>query len=164
MKPDWDTLMQEYADSKTAVIGDVDCTVHQSLCQTYGVQGYPTIKWGSSVDAMEAYEGGRDLNALRSFAADNLGPSCGPANLDLCSAEQAAEVKAIMALDPAAVAKEIEETDAAIKDAEDTFTSEVEKLQKAYQGLMADKDSKLKELRSPKLKILKQVNAHNKAK
>ena len=40
MKPDWDALGDEYADSKTVVIGDVDCTAAgKPLCEKYGVRG-----------------------------------------------------------------------------------------------------------------------------
>jgi len=35
MKPAWDTLMDDFKDSTTAVIGDIDCTVHQDLCGKY---------------------------------------------------------------------------------------------------------------------------------
>ena len=31
MKPAWDSLMEEFADSKTALVADVDCTVTSSL-------------------------------------------------------------------------------------------------------------------------------------
>ena len=39
MKPDWDALGDEYADSKTVIIGDVDCTAAGKLCEKYGVRG-----------------------------------------------------------------------------------------------------------------------------
>jgi protein disulfide-isomerase A6 len=32
MKPDWDKLGDEFAGSKTVLIGDVDCTVEKDLC------------------------------------------------------------------------------------------------------------------------------------
>merc|ERR1712072_1271417 len=64
-------------DSKTAVIADVDCTVHQDLCGQHGVEGYPTIKYGDP-NNMEDYQGGRELEDLQTFAKENLGPSCGP--------------------------------------------------------------------------------------
>ena len=47
MKPAWDELMEAMNTpefNKNAIIGDIDCTVHADTCQTYGVQGYPTIK------------------------------------------------------------------------------------------------------------------------
>jgi len=88
MKPDWDTLAGEYADSKTVLIADVDCTADgKPLCEKHGVKGYPTIKTFASGDSDGTdYEGGRDLAALRKHA-ESLGPSCSVDNKDLCSAE-----------------------------------------------------------------------------
>ena len=41
----------------TALVADVDCTTEgKPLCEENGVQGFPTIKWGSP-DALEDYEG-----------------------------------------------------------------------------------------------------------
>merc|ERR1711943_151867 len=54
MKPAWDQLMEEFKDSKSAVVADVDCTVHQDLCGKHGVQGYPTIKYGDPNKVEEA--------------------------------------------------------------------------------------------------------------
>ena len=89
MKPAWDKLGDEYKSSKTVLIGDVDCTKEQDLCQKYGVQGYPTIKYftGATAATGDSYSGGRDYDTLSAWAKDNLGPSCGAENIDLCDAE-----------------------------------------------------------------------------
>eukprot|EP00230_Micromonas_polaris_P009611 CAMPEP_0117634524 /NCGR_PEP_ID=MMETSP0802-20121206/5737_1 /TAXON_ID=38833 /ORGANISM="Micromonas sp., Strain CCMP2099" /LENGTH=73 /DNA_ID=CAMNT_0005439191 /DNA_START=689 /DNA_END=907 /DNA_ORIENTATION=+ len=73
MKPAWDKLGDEYASSKTVVIADVDCTIEKDLCQKYGVQGYPTIKYftGATAATGDAYNGGRDYDALSAWAKDN---------------------------------------------------------------------------------------------
>ena len=40
MKPEWDKLSDEFADSQKVVIADVDCTASgKALCEKYGVQG-----------------------------------------------------------------------------------------------------------------------------
>jgi len=86
MKPSWDKLISTYADSKSVLIADVDCTAGgKSLCEKNGVSGYPTIMHGEP-SAMKKYEGGRESKDLEKFAAENLGPTCGPDNLDLCDA------------------------------------------------------------------------------
>ena len=77
MKPDWDSLGSEYADSKTVLIADVDCTAAgKPLCDKYGVRGYPTIKYFNPPDEEgEDYKGGRDLAALKKFVeSDDLRP------------------------------------------------------------------------------------------
>merc|ERR1712159_807484 len=77
MKPAWDKLMEDFKDSKTALVADVDCTVHQDLCGKHGVQGYPTIKYGDP-NNLEDYQGGRSYDDLSTFAKAGLSPSCRP--------------------------------------------------------------------------------------
>lgn len=72
--PAWDSASNE-ADSG-AKFGKVDCTVHQSICSNYGVQGYPTIKAFINGKA-EDYSGARDKDSFLSFAStfkDSLKP------------------------------------------------------------------------------------------
>merc|ERR1719301_369484 len=100
MKPAWDKLMDAYADSKTALVADVDCTSDgKPLCESNGVQGFPTIKWGDP-SALEDYQGGRDYEALKKFAKENLKPMCSPANLDLCDDEKKAKIQELQAMSP----------------------------------------------------------------
>ena len=77
--------MAEYEGNPTSLVADVDCTTEgKDLCERYGVRGYPSIKYGDP-DDMKDYNGGRTLDDMKLFAAENLGPQCGPENLDLCS-------------------------------------------------------------------------------
>merc|ERR1719217_1522745 len=124
-------------DSKTAVVADVDCTVHQDLCGKHGVQGYPTIKYGDP-NNLEDYEGGRSYDDLSAFAKENLGPSCGPADL----------------------ASKIAEGEKALEDAESNFKSEVEKLQAKYESLQKEKDETIANVKKSGLGMLKSVKAH----
>jgi len=144
MKPDWDKLIKDFADSPTAVVADVDCTSDDSkdLCSKYGVRGYPTIKYFTdSTDPMgDKYEGGRTYADLKKFADENLGPSCGPTNLDLCSEEKKAEIQGFMDQDQAELQKIVDEKTEAQATAEKTFKDEVSKLQKKYEELMKEKD------------------------
>lgn len=62
MKPAWDQLGSEYADSTSVLIGDADCTASgKSLCEEYDIKGYPTIKYFSSETGPSGadYSGGR---------------------------------------------------------------------------------------------------------
>lgn len=168
MKPAWDQLATSFADSKTAVIADVDCTKDDSkdLCSKYGVRGYPTIKYfTSSTDPMgDKYEGGRDLAALKEFASENLGPSCGPANLDLCSDEDKAEIAKYQAMDAAELQATVDASTKAQEDAEATFKAEVEKLQAKYNELMAAKDAAIEAATKVEgLKMMKVILASSKS-
>jgi hypothetical protein len=42
MKPDWDKLGQQYGDSSSVMIVDVDCTVEEKTCSKMGAEAtYP---------------------------------------------------------------------------------------------------------------------------
>merc|ERR1719463_396308 len=118
MKPAWDKLMKLYKDSTTAGVFDVDCTAEgKDLCETHGVQGFPTIKYGDP-SALEDYQGGRDLSALKKFAADNLKPMCSPKNIDLCDDEKKAEIEKFQAMDDADLEAAIGEKEKLLEEAE----------------------------------------------
>merc|ERR1719352_914559 len=142
MKPAWDQLGDEFADSTSVVIGDVDCTVEEELCGKYGVEGYPTIKYftGATDPLGDSYDGGREYDDLKAFADENLGPSCSNENIDLCNDEQKemlAKANAMSADELAAAIKEKEDAAAA---AEKNFKDELEKLQANYEELVKEKD------------------------
>merc|ERR550537_415852 len=125
--------MAEYKDSKTALVADVDCTTDgKELCETVGVRGYPTIKWGDPSN-MEDYEGGRTLKDLQKFAAENLKPVCGPANLDLCDDAKKQEIADLQALPDDELKAKIDEKKAEIKAAEEAFEKGLKGLQETYE-------------------------------
>lgn len=98
MKPAWDQLMEEYKGRDSILVADVDCTAEgKALCETHEIRGFPTIKYGSPAE-LKDYSGGRDFEALKAFAEENLGPQCGPANVDLCDDETKATYVKYLAL------------------------------------------------------------------
>ena len=111
LKPVWDELADALAEREDVLVVDVDCTAdgNKDLCAQYGVQGFPTVKYftGSTGAKGEDYKGGRTLAALREFADANLGPSCGPATVDLCDDAQRAHLDAATALAPDDLAADI---------------------------------------------------------
>jgi len=158
MKPAWDKLMEDFKDSKTALVADVDCTVHQDLCGKFGVQGYPTIKHGDP-NNMEDYQGGRTYDDLSAWAKENLGPSCSPANIDLCDADQKKSIEEALALSDADLDAKIKEGEDSLSGAEDSFKAEVEKLQANYERLMKEKDETIANVKKSGLGMLKSVKA-----
>ena len=75
MKPAWDKLGTEFADSSSVLIGDADCTVETELCSDHGVKGYPTIKYfpaGEGKAGAKDYGGGRDFDSLKKFTEETL--------------------------------------------------------------------------------------------
>jgi len=163
MKPAWDKLIEEFKDSKTAVIADVDCTAGgEALCTQVGVQGYPSIKYGDP-NALEDYKGGRDFDSLKKFAEENLGPTCGPANLDLCDAEKKADIEKFSKMSAADLEAAIKEKVDASEKAETDFKEFVEGLQKQYTEASEKKDKDVEEIKNSGLGLMKAVAAHNTA-
>ena len=162
MKPDWDKLMTEFKDSKTALVADVDCTAGgKSLCDQIGVRGYPTIKYGDP-NNLEDYKGGRTFDALKKFAEENLGPTCGPNNLDLCDDEKKATIAKYSAMSAAELDEIIKEADDKAAKAESDFKTFVEGLQKQYETESKKKDDLVASIKSSGLGFAKAVKAAKK--
>jgi len=157
MKPAWDQLGDEFAGSKTVLIGDVDCTVEKDLCSKFGVRGYPTIKTFTGNPEGDAYEGGRDYDALKKFADESLGPSCSNDNIDLCDDDQKAILEKYNAMSAAERKTIVDDTDKEIADLEEKFKEDVKKLQASYEKLMADKDATVKAVNTKELGLLKSI-------
>lgn len=130
MKPDWDKLMDEFDSSKTAGIYEVDCTASgQSLCETMGVKGYPTLKWGDPSDllALKDYEGGRTYDDFKKFAETSLGPTCSLAALDLCDADTKAIIEGFMARPRAELEKQVVEVEKSNSQLEKAYSKKLSK-------------------------------------
>jgi len=163
MKPAWDKLIAEFKDSKTALVADVDCTAGgKDLCEQVGVRGYPTIKYGDP-NNLEDYKGGRDFEALKKFAQENLGPTCGPAHLELCDDAKKAEIDKFSKMSAADLDAAIKEKTDAMAKTEANFKEFVEGLQKQYTEASEKKDKDVEEIKNSGFGLMKAVAAHSKA-
>jgi len=141
MKPDWDKLMAEFADNKNVLVADVDCTTGgKSLCEEVGIRGYPSIKFGDPHN-MEDYKGGRDFASLKKHAEENLGPTCGPANPELCDAEKKKQLDEFMAMSGADLQKKIAEQDEELAKADKEVEDTLKGLQAEYEEGKKKKDA-----------------------
>merc|ERR1712054_321755 len=104
-----------------------------------GVQGFPSIKWGDPA-GLEDYKGGRDYEALKKFAKENLKPMCSPSNIDLCDDEKKKKIEELQAMPAADLKAKIEEKKEEMKKLEETFEEEVKKKKEDNKGLQKDKD------------------------
>jgi len=162
MKPAWDQLMGEFAESKSAVIADVDCTAGgKGLCEKVGIKGYPSIKYGDP-NNLEDYQGGRDFDALKAFADENLGPSCSPDNLDLCDDEKKTQIEGFLAMSSDDVDAEVKKMEGEIESAEKNFKTKLEALQKNYENLSKKKDDDIKAVKASGLGLMKACMAAKK--
>lgn len=91
LAPTYEQLADAFSHAKDkVVIAKVDADgVGRPLGQKYEVSGYPTLKWFDEKGNAEAYEGGRDLDALATFVSkksgvkSNIKPPPPPATLIL---------------------------------------------------------------------------------
>merc|ERR1712048_1306613 len=95
-----------------------------------GVGGYPTIKYGDPND-LQDYKGGRDFAALKKFA-EELGPQCGPGNLDLCDEAKKKKIDEFIAMGEQKRTEVIKENEMEMKKIEADFKEFVEGLNKQY--------------------------------
>lgn len=156
MKPSWDKLIEEFKGSTSGGVYDVDCTADgKSLCESIGVTGYPTLKYGDASDkaALKDYSGEREYDALKKFADDTLGPICGPKTLDACSEEDKAQVESFMAMPAADLAASIKKVDKTLNDKR----KELRKRQSKF-------DAKYKDFQEVYGEHRADVNTHKKAK
>lgn len=128
----------------------------------YGVRGYPTIKYFTGNPDGDPYEGGRDYAALKKFADESLGPSCSNDNIDLCDDEQKAILDKYNAMSADERKKIVDEANAKVEEAEETFKAELKKLQAKYEELSKKKDEDVKALQTMELRLLKTIKGDSK--
>jgi len=164
--------MDDFKDSKTALVADVDCTTEgKSLCEKHGVRGYPSIKYGDPAD-LKDYDGGRSYNDLKKFADENLGPTCGPDNLDLCDEASKTLIAKFEKMDLDELDMAIEEGDAKIKKieakskkVEDGLRNQIQDLQQKIEKENKKKDDAIaKETKKSGLRMMKVVASAKKKK
>ena len=126
------------------------------------MRGYPTIKSFTGNPDGDPYEGGRDYAALKKFADENLGPSCSNDNIDLCDDEQKAILDKYNAMSAAERKEIIDAANAKVEEAEETFKSELKKLQAKYESLQKEKDETIAAVKKGGLGMLKSVKASKK--
>merc|ERR1712072_844892 len=122
-------------------------------------QGFPTIKWGD-VASLEDYQGGRDFDALKKFAEENLKPMCSPANIDLCDDDKKSEIEKFAAMSADDLDAAIKEKEKGNEDAESEFKTFVEGLQKQYEDAMKKKDDAIATVKASGLGLMKAVKAN----
>jgi thiol-disulfide isomerase/thioredoxin len=172
LKPDWEKLMDEFADSETALVADVDCSTAggKPLCDYYnGVKGYPSLKYGDPSSRLEDYKGERDYNTLKKFFDENLKPMCSPANIALCDDEVRATIEKFQAMTPDELDLLTLASEDAMEEAETQFKASVKEIppSKIHTGkedellakIFTDKEEKLEEMKNTGLGLMKAVKA-----
>ncbi|MAT10856.1 MAG: hypothetical protein CMM02_07595 [Rhodopirellula sp.] len=157
VKPAWETLTQDYKDSDTLLVTEVDCTsdTGKGLCAELGVQGYPTLKYGD-VNALSDYKGGRDLVSIQAHAK-TIKMSCSPHRRDVCSTQELEQLDELLSKSKSEVSTLISEQEAIVSAAEEEFKASVASLQEQYNQLVQTKDEKVAQVQKSGLQMMKIV-------
>lgn len=154
LKPDWDLLSDHYSNSKSVIIGDVDCTGDgKTLCEKYGVKGFPTLKrfWKKS---SEDYSGERSYDALKKYA-DTLKPLCGPDNLEYCNENQKETITVIGKMTKTQLETKMKSLNEEIKDVENEHQELLKKLQATFKE-SSEKLDELKKEKKPEISAIEE--------
>lgn len=152
LKPDWDKLGDQYDDKSNVLIGDVDCTGSaKSLCETYGIQGYPTLKsfWKTMSDD---YEGGRDFQSLDKFAK-SMKPLCTPEDRENCSEKEATLITTFEKMERKELKEQLDAFKSKVKKAEEEHDALLRTLQSQFEASKNELDD-LKKASSFEMKVL----------
>merc|ERR1719148_133859 len=134
MASDWESLAEQFTTGDI-IIAEADCTADDigSICDDNSIQGFPTLKYGD-FGALEDYDGGRDLDSLIEHAS-TLGPTCSPANLDLCDAEEKRAIEAYNDMTDAEIAEALDGADLKIQEEDEKLSKLVEGLSTKYEEM-----------------------------
>ena len=155
--PDWDRMMEEYADNADQLVAEFSCVGEYSKthCDTLVFSDSVTFKWGDASD-LQDYQGGRDYNAFKAFVEENLKPMCSPKKIDLCD-DNKAEISKYQGMSAADLDAAITAEETKLEDAESEFKAAVQQLQDKYQALNTEKDDTLAAVKASGLGLMKAV-------
>ena len=138
MASDYEKLANTHASDKSKVIAEVDCTAEasQPLCQEYGVQGFPTLKFGDPT-LLEDYSGDRSFEAMDKFVKEELKLACSPFALDLCNEEEQQIISKIEQMSDEELAETIAKAEQTLADADEELKQGVEGLQTKFESMMS---------------------------
>lgn len=157
MAPDWEKLAEEWSGHAVGFVAEVDCTTEgKPLCDSNGVRGFPTLKYGDPA-ALEDYQGSRTYDDLAKFATDTLKPVCSVANMDLCDDEKKAQIEKYLKLTVEELNTAITAEEAKLEKSEEDFKEAVNKLQAEYQKLSEEKDAAVAAVKGSGLGLMKSV-------
>ncbi|KAB5536488.1 protein disulfide-isomerase precursor [Coniochaeta sp. 2T2.1] len=120
-------LAPEYEEAATSLkeknikLVKVDCTEEADLCQSFGVEGYPTLKVFRGLDNIVPYKGQRKANAITSYMIKQSLPAVSLLTKDTLEDFKKADKVVIVAY-----------FDAADKSSNETFTEVADKLRDNY--------------------------------
>ncbi|XXG94471.1 hypothetical protein Hte_000728 [Hypoxylon texense] len=148
-------LAPEYEEAATTLkeksikLAKVDCTEEAELCQSYGVEGYPTLKIFRGLESITPYTGQRKAAAITSYMIKQSLPAVSPLTPETLEDFKTADKVVLVAY-----------IDSSDKASNETYTKIAEKLRDSYL-FGATNDAALAEaegVKAPALVLYKQFD------
>lgn len=140
----WEKMAAGWVSHEQGLVGEIDCTVEEKFCASFGIDGLPTLLYGEpSLKGLyleEYLPSDKTYEALSQFANEKLSkPMCSPGNLNPCDSETRQQIEMYIKMSSDELDDAIKQKEQAIKDAEKEFKAAFDEMQKAYDKLGADK-------------------------
>ncbi|XP_065582725.1 protein disulfide-isomerase A5-like isoform X1 [Artemia franciscana] len=76
-KPEYKLAAENFKDDPKVVFTALDCTLYNTICSDYDVNGFPTFKYFSYFKTVKDYEGGRTAKHFIAFMEEPDNPQAG---------------------------------------------------------------------------------------
>lgn len=150
----WNELANYYQEAhedttnknNNVLIGSIDCTdspMGKELCGRFEIVGLPTLLYGDASFGgiyLEEYSGDKSFDDLKSFAIENLVPTCNPGNLDACPPESRQDMEKYIAMTYQQLQDEILGLEKKQDELKELYKDMFAKLQKEYDELLTEKE------------------------
>lgn len=103
------------------------------------------------------YQGPREYDALKSFADENLKPTCSVDNIDLCDSDKKKLIETYLNMPDAELEKLYDEEEAKLTELQEKFDEDLEKLQETFNEIENDMISAMEEVKRNGLSMMKTI-------
>lgn len=134
LKPVWSQLTHD-----DVLVAEVDCTENKAICTKFNVEGFPTLKHGTTHN-LEHYKGGRAFEDLDKFLK-TLGPPCNVETGEHCSEEHKTHLGELKTLTEEELKAILTDESEQREKAETVFKEAVKELQNSYNKLREAKEA-----------------------
>jgi protein disulfide-isomerase A6 len=163
MASDWEKLAADWAKHPVGLVAEIDCTDESAepLCERFGVEGFPTLKYGDP-SSPDEYQGGRDYDSLSTFAKENIAkPVCSVSKMEACDKDQKKILEGLKAKSKDDLLAIDTDVNTKIADAQKALEDFIEEINQQYEVKTSEFQETVKKIQADSNhKYVKQVLAH----
>jgi len=150
LHPEFDALSEKFQGDDFVLVGEINCMDESDLCKDFNVAAYPMILTGNSTQP-DMYLKHFNYAAMYHYVKEKLRPQCSPSQRHACDEEEKVKLDEFLSMPLDELDLAIEEHERKLKEAEDFFRSESQKLGKLYLKLREERETVKSELDALKI-------------